>query len=594
MSDAKGKIKTDLAAALCACAGVLAMRVVVEVSEGLETGNLLTDTVSRFSNSFTHDSLPDLLLFGALFCLLRAVLLREKKLDGRFLALSVLLAGLTLIGLCCRELGNFTFFFANTYQRCLSLLCLVGYTAVFYPVLRMLDLMMDRPFPAGSGQLAHPLRTGALVMLLGWLPWLLCNYPASFCPDSTNQLCQWLGRDPWSMHHPPLSTLLMGLFYSLGASLGSPNFGCFLYVLFQSVFAALVFSYGLAILYREGLPFRVWLGMLLFFAATPFWGCFAQWFEKDLLYAVCFTLTLTLVFPVLRRRSCSRGDALKIGAAALVSVLLRKTGLYELCPALLLIAIVLGGRDRRRLLLSLCAVVLLAVGTEKAVYPALGIQAGSPREALSIPFQQTARYVCTFPDEVTDEERAAIDAVLDYEKLTDYNPIISDPVKNTYRGDNAALGAYFKVWFKMLLKRPLCYFEAGFMGSYGYYSTVWPSLDAYLLREYSPLLGEAGIYRVFGDFPTRLFDSLRQCFISFPLTQTLCCAGLYTWVLLFCLVRLAKHRRRRELLLLLPSFMNVLVCIASPLSASTRYALPMIASAPLILGWTMLRTRNEA
>ena len=590
-SHAAGK---TLASALGAYAGLLSLRVVCEIAEGLETGNLLTDTVSRFSNSFTHDGLSDLLLFGALFLLLRRTAQREARPDGRTLALAVSLAALSRIGLCCSEMGKLSFLYANTYQRCLGLLCLLGRTLVFYPLLRLGEAAMDRPFSPGSNPLRRPVLTGALVIFLCWLPWLLCNYPASFCPDATNQLSQWAGIEPWSAHHPPFSTLLMGLCCSLGRALGSANFGCFLYVLLQSVCGALIFSYSIGLLYREGLPFRLWLLMLLFFAATPFWGSFAQWFEKDLVYAECFTLTLTCIFPVLRERRCSAGAALRIGGAAFLSLLLRKTGLYELCPALLLLAFMLRGRDRRNLLAALCAVVLLAVGTERALYPALGIEAGSVREALSIPFQQTARYVCTYPDEVTEEERLVIDAVLDYEKLGEYAPLCSDPVKATYREDAAALGPYFAVWLRMLFKHPLCYLEAGFMKSYGYYTLDYPALDAYLLRQYDPLLAEMGIHRVFGDFPTRLFDSLRQCMIEFPALELLCTAGLYTWVLLFCALRLGRRGKRAEMLLLLPSFMNVLVCIASPLPGSTRYALPMIAVTPMLLGWTLLQTRRTS
>ncbi len=592
MKETSGSIRKTLASALGAYAALLSLRVVCEIAEGLETGNLLTDTVSRFSNSFTHDGLADLILFGALFLLLRKTAGREARPDGRTLALAVFLAALSLVGMCCREMGKLAFLYADSYQLCLSLLCLLGRTLLFYPLLRLGEAAMDRPFSAGSRQLRRPVLIGTLVIFLCWLPWLLCNYPASFCPDATHQLSQWAGFTPWTAHHPPLSTLLMGLCCSLGRAVGSVNFGCFLYVLLQSVCGALVFSYSIGLLYREGLPFRLWLLMLLFFAATPFWGSFAQWFEKDLVYAECFTLTLSLALPVLRDRRCSAGAALRLGGAAFLSLLLRKTGLYELCPALLLLALTLRGRDRRNLLAAVCAVVLLAVGTERALYPALGIEAGSAREALSIPFQQTARYVCTYPDEVTEEERLAIDAVLDYEKLGAYNPIISDPVKATYREDASALGPYFAVWLRMLFKHPLCYFEAGFMNSYGYYTTDYVALDAYLLTQYDPLLGEMGIHRVFGDFPTRFFDSLRQCMIEFPAIQLLCTAGLYTWVLLFCLLRLGKCGKRAEMLLLLPSFMNVLVCIASPLTGSTRYALPMIAVTPMLLGWTLLQTRR--
>lgn len=62
------------------------------------------------------------------------------------------------------------------------------------------------------------------------------------------------------------------------------------------------------------------------------------------------------------------------------------------------------------------------------------IEPGGIQEALSLPFQQTARYVKEHEEEVTQEEKEAIKGVLAYNKLGKYyNPKISDPVKATYK-----------------------------------------------------------------------------------------------------------------------------------------------------------------
>lgn len=61
------------------------------------------------------------------------------------------------------------------------------------------------------------------------------------------------------------------------------------------------------------------------------------------------------------------------------------------------------------------------------------IEPGSIREALSLPFQQTARYALEYGNEITEEEAAVISNILDYEHLAEnYNPRISDPVKRTF------------------------------------------------------------------------------------------------------------------------------------------------------------------
>ena len=91
---------------------------------------------------------------------------------------------------------------------------------------------------------------------------------------------------------------------------------------------------------------------------------------------------------------------------------------------------------------------------------------------LSVPFQQTARYVRDYADEVTEEERDAIDRVLDSDTIGEVDdPNISDPVKKTFNedADSEDLKAYFKVWFQMFLKHPVCYIEATLNNYYGYF-----------------------------------------------------------------------------------------------------------------------------
>ena len=64
--------------------------------------------------------------------------------------------------------------------------------------------------------------------------------------------------------------------------------------------------------------------------------------------------------------------------------------------------------------------------------PVWGITPGSKGEMLSIPFQQTARYVKEYPEDIMEQERLAIDNLLQYDKLAEaYNPSLSDPVKGT-------------------------------------------------------------------------------------------------------------------------------------------------------------------
>ncbi len=582
-----------IARLLLAFVALMALRVRYEICAGLETDNFIVDNLSKLANQFYRDGLADIPIYVFIFILTGFSAMSAPRREPWILTLALITAVLYTIGNVCLNLGSFGFFLANGYYVCLSVLVISGCTVFFHGLLSLLYFLADSVSSDGGAPLRHPVRSGALIMFVCWLPWMLSNYPASFNPDSTYQIAQWLGVAGWSAHHPPLSTCIMGLCVSMGELLINRNFGAFLYLLLQSFCGALVFSWGLAILYRMGISRKLWTIFVLFFAVNPFWGCYMQWLEKDLLYAVAFCLTLTLLLPVLKERRCSLREAVYIALTSFIAVLLRKTGSYELLPVLVLIAFFLKKSDRKRLLAAFLAVLILSTGVNKVLYPMLNIKTASVKEALNIPFQQTARYVNDYEAEVTPEERTAIDAVLKYDELDKYTPEISDAVKSNYRENASALPEYFKHWFGMLLKHPICYFEAGFVMSYGYLAPVKPNLDACYLCDYYPLLGEMGFYRVFDEFPTYAFNSLREIFIQAPLTNILSMAGLYTWILMFCFVQLLRKKQYCALLLFVPCIINILICIASPLCASTRYELPTIAATPLIFGWTIINTKRS-
>ena len=78
-------------------------------------------------------------------------------------------------------------------------------------------------------------------------------------------------------------------------------------------------------------------------------------------------------------------------------------------------------------------------------------------------WKRTARTVVEHGDEITQEEKEAIDAVLDYNSLAEnYKPHLSDPVKATIRkdADSKVLIRYLVTWFRMFFKYPATYVKA--------------------------------------------------------------------------------------------------------------------------------------
>lgn len=570
----------------------------IQVFDVTEPHANIDDFVRNLSVSFQSVNLADIFVWGAAYFMIRYVSARDNAVDWSTAVLAVIFSVSYVVSSSYYALNSGAFLNANWYQYILSGICIFGFSFLFYYCIRTIFIYVETHTSAiVQGHAAKALGdrlllVSFLVIATCWLPWILMNYPGTFCFDSIWQLRQFFGDTPVTGHHPPLSTYIMGVFAIIGDFYADMNFGAFLYILFQTCVGAWVFSVGIVKLHEAGIRLRYCLLMVIFYALAPFWGCFAQWYEKDLLYAEAATMFLIILIDIMAKRECTQRDAWGLTLVGVVASLLRNNGIYAVVPAVFLLGFYVAKHFRKTVFLSLSGILLTYLCIVKIIYPsALGIENGSVREALSIPFQQTARYVVEYGDEVTEYEKAAIDGVLDYSLLSEsYNPILSDPIKGMYKEDAAMLPDYYKAWFEMFWKHPDSYIAALLNGSYGYMAPVLPDIEANIWTDFSgwTYLDQLGIHRIFDELPTSIFVSIRNIGLNAPLIRYMSMPGLYTWIVMLCGVYMLKKKVYGPLILLVPEFANILVCIASPLSNAIRYELPVVASVPLLIGWALL------
>ena len=554
--------------------------------------------LAKLRESFTEPRGLELAAAAGIFCLFCRYGRLIRRWGWRLNVLSAVFALLHTVCTSFRALESSAFYAANGYQRGLALFYFLGCFLLFRLLLTVFYELLCAA-PVDQSVLPSPrglwLRCFA-ILILCWLPWLSASYPASYCPDSMFQLRQYFGILPWSSHHPPLSTAIMGMTVSLGALIKNRNFGVLLYVCLQTVTGAAVFSTLLLRLRQSGCGRRCFLAALLFYALVPIWGVYSQWFEKDFLYAQFYVICVLLLMDV-QSSGCTDRRTVAASLLLVLTLLLRNNAVYELLPYALLLCCCLRGKDRKNLLIGIAAAVVIFLGVSRLLYPALGIEKGSVAEALSVPFQQTARYVSTLPEEVTDEEREAIDAVLDYEKLpSTYVPRLSDSVKVQYHGDEKALKQYFQVWFSMGVKHPTVYLDAFVHQAYGYLAPVIacgePNIP--LAKNGFQEIEDLGLSRNTRLIPTVLMDVYWSTVQRLPVVKLLISAGFYSWMVLACTVFLFIRKKRAAVLPLIPALINILVCAASPMHASIRYDLTTIALAPLLLWWTAMHGREAS
>ena len=523
--------------------------------------------------------------------------------------LAVIFAALYIVARRCSPGRDLPFAGINinnsTLKVLLIFLCLV---LCFFAIVKLLFFAANKIGIKSSDEKdssvlgRHIFAISFAAVVITWLPVSLINYPGTPNPDALRQLRQYFSGDftEWSTHQPPASSVIMGALVDVGQRFGSANMGMYLYLLLNVIVGALIIAYAMRLLKNE-LHIRdgILIAIILFFTINPMWWFFSQYYEKSLLYAELAALMTIMLIPVVNRRSLSWSTALLLSAVCIVMSLLRNNGIYAVVPTLLIAIIYLKGSDRRHAAASLALTLICVFCVTNLLYGSLGIRKGSIKEMLSIPFQQTARYVKYYDDEVTEQERKAIDDVLDYEVIKKrYRPVISDPVKNTYRGDNSKLPAYFKVWMRMFFKHPSCYIKATLRGVYGYLAPVTPELPS-IITGYKGLGIEDDSLK-YGiqindenSKPVQFLYKLRERCLQIPVANCILMPGLYTWVVILSALGLMWKKKWAGLIVLIPSMVNILVCIASPLANSIRYSLPVMMVAPILIMWMLYNLESN-
>ena len=221
-----------------------------------------------------------------------------------------------------------------------------------------------------------------------------------------------------------------------------------------------------------------------------------------------------------------------------------------------------------------------------------GVKPGGKQEMLSIPFQQTARYVKYYRNDVSTEEEKVIRKVLDYDTIgKNYDPDLSDPVKNTYKQKDEYLKDYFNIWFEMLKKHPTAYIQATLNGTYGYWGYMteirYPygyyvqpeSMDIYQ-KEYKIYYLEKTKY--IRDIYHGVLDTIYQ---KTPLTL-FTKPMIYLWILIGLLGMVCSFKKTiRYWIAFLPVVTSFLICLASPVNGDMRYMLPITASTILYVAF---------
>ena len=443
----------------------------------------------------------------------------------------------------------------------------------------------------------HPFLFSLIILFICYVPYMIIYYPAVINYDAANQIKEVMGVHTRYMDsvvlinedvfitnfNPVLHTLLLGGLFKLGYNLGSVNFGLFLYSIIQVSFVIFTFSYAISFMYKQGVQTKYLLTSLLIFALIPVFPMYAMTTVKDVIFS-CFILLLVIYIFKFIKYDVSKKDYLVFFIIIVFMMLFRNNGIYIL---LLVVPFMIIALKDKRIGLSIVLVlsILTYIGYNKTL-TYFEITGTSVREALSIPFQQTARLVKYKDKIITSEDRKIIDVILDYDSLAErYDPNLSDDVKNKFNkyATSEDLTQYFMVWFKYLIKEPIIYIDATLNNIYGYFypnTTQW-----YIYNKYNTKLEEAGFDYHFNDLDLirEGLSAFGNAFPRIPFLGLIVNIGFTTWLYLFMLCVCILNKNKKYIFTLMPGFVLLLTCVAGPANTYFRYILPLTFTLPVII-----------
>lgn len=449
-----------------------------------------------------------------------------------------------------------------------------------------------------------------LFLAIGWLPHLIIRYPGAVCIDTWVMFEEYFGYG-LSEAHSVFYTTFMGRLLVIFNKLGSVNAGMYFFVIVHYFVYVAAFAYMFNVLRKYKVPNIYLLVVRLFCLLNPLIIGYIGVAIKDSLYSALFVAAFMffLDFYIERDKAQPKYKYILFVLTIVFACLTRRNGLYIF---ILLVGTVFFIKEKNVFknsikIFGVSAILIFFVISMfyKIVYmPAPAVS----EELLSYPFQQTARYVRDYPDDVTDEEREVIDAVFTYDTLAGrYDPRISDPVKNISYIEGYEW-AYFKVWCSQLLKHPMCYVDATMEQNYYFFVPEVASentaffMNGHVSYEYQNR-NEVDSYTQWFNSPewlkpvqewsVRLYKSLYHV----PVMALLWNTSLATY---FVVLAIMKVRHKRDGIVMMTPFMLTLglvffgpVCQGHPrYMMSIMYCLPAIIAFVLYVG-SMKHTNKE-
>lgn len=579
--------------------------------------NVYNMYISKYDSLLKLDYFSSLILFLMIFKILSQRKFKENKVIS---ILSIIFSFFMIFGNSYMRLGNALLIFKDLAFFLIAVIMAMGYYLVFRYFLNLIFLLFDKDLIHNDYEFknkmlqkfeSNPFLFSLIFILICWLPYIIAFYPIILSPDPSFQIKQFFGiRTKYAdyavlldenvvltNHHPVVHTLLLGGCLKVGRIIGSDNLGLFFYSIIQILVLSSVLALTIKYMKRLGISSKFRFVSLLIYSFVPMFPLYSMSGVKDVLFGSFTILYIMLIHSIIKKEGKGYRivDFILMFILMVLIILFRNNGYHMLLLSFPIIIYVVRQNYKPFLVLFL-SIICFQTCYSKVILPYFKITPGSVREMLSVPFQQTARYVKYYDSDLSSKDKEIIDKVLGYETLASrYNPELADPVKNEFNkyATSDDLKKYFEVWFKGLIKRPVVYIDATFNNVYGFFypdKTNW-----YVYYKYDTRILEDGF-----DYHYNNLSGLRNVLSSYgvsfpyiPVIGLISNIGFSVWSI-FTLVGYTIYKKNyKNLVSLLPALILILVCVVGPANTYFRYTLPFVFAMPLLIACTLDNYKRE-
>lgn len=508
-------------------------------------------------------------------------ILKRPLLNGRLLnryisyPLAFLLASLTLLKVVLDS---------NTGIKGIvlveGLFSIIGMTIIFEKMFQVIiQFSLTKNIISNSHSITW--KTSFGLILIGWIIYLVPFLPGNVAGDANYQLSQYFKYTPMTNHHPFLSTMFEGGVFNLGKHLLGDNFGLFLYVFVQLLICAIIYSFCISRISRLGINPKLAIVFSIFIGFAPYWSFASETLHKDGMFLAFFALYISSLIIIVGKYiligtiNINKKYLAELIIAGLLASFWRNDGIYMVIPPILCLIFIEKHRYCKQFTIVLLAILFVYVGFNKIALPLLHVAPTEESEALSLPAQQTARYLRVYPNDVTAKEKKSLAETFNNPSRLGklYDPNISDPVKYCIKHD-ANLKKYMQVWVEMGLRHPLVYLNATFAGTNNYYVPWSIAPDFTWCGEISELFKPASLHMhyITSSKVRYTFSKVVSRVANIPFINMFLSSAIAVWLCLLMGAFLWCRYGFKYLIPIIPIFMNLLVCIASPVNGLVRYS----------------------